>query len=120
MKNLHHTILTAALCLSTALFAQNVKIYVSDASGFTTGPWKIMQYDLNGSNPLTFIDEELGWPQDIVFLADQNEVLISNLSTNRITKYNATTGAYIEDFATVPGGPTRMELDSNGVLWVLQ
>ncbi|MGB0788662.1 MAG: T9SS type A sorting domain-containing protein, partial [Marinirhabdus sp.] len=61
-----------------------------------------------------------GWPQDIVFLADQNEVLISNLSTNRITKYNATTGAYIEDFATVPGGPTRMELDSNGVLWVLQ
>tara|TARA_R100000935_G_scaffold44696_2_gene67616 strand:- start:39705 stop:40826 length:1122 start_codon:yes stop_codon:yes gene_type:complete len=120
MKQLHALAIVMALSISTSLLAQDVKIYVSDAENFAPNTGKILQYDLDGSNAITFIDEELSWPQDIVFLADQNVVLISNLNSNRITKYNATTGSFIEDFATVAGGPTRMKIGSDNLLYVLQ
>ena len=113
---------------SGTLSAQNeYYIYVSDAGGFNVdGPWQIIRYDLDGSNPLVFINdaffesENVGWPQDILFLEDQNVVLISCLVGNRITKHNAQTGDYIEDFATVPGGPTRMKLGDDGFIYVTQ
>ncbi len=95
-------------------------LYVSDAANFNNGPWKILKYDEDGGNPTTFIDDQLAWPQDIVFLENQNVVLISNLSSGRITKHNAATGNYIEDFASVPGGPTRMEIGPDNTLYVLQ
>jgi hypothetical protein len=47
-------------------------------------------------------------------------VLISNLSSGKITKYNATTGAYISDFASGIGGPTRMKIGPDSLLYVLQ
>ncbi|MDX1463806.1 MAG: hypothetical protein R3359_12175, partial [Marinirhabdus sp.] len=102
------------------LFAQDVKIYVSDAEDFGAGSGKIIQYDLDGSNPQLFINDQLSWPQDIVFLPGTNEVIISNLNSNRITKYNAVTGAYLNDFAEVDGGPTRMKIGADGLLYVLQ
>lgn len=109
------------LLMTTSLgFAQDIKIYVSDAAGFNVGPWFIFQYDEDGSNPITFIDEELGWPQDILFLPSRNEVLVSNLTTNRITKYVGSTGEYIEDFAEVAGGPTRMLLGDDGLIYLVQ
>lgn len=95
-------------------------IYVSDANGFGTGPWKILRYDQNGSNSEVFIDTNLAWPQDIVFLEEENEVLISNLNSGRITRYNASDGTYIDNFATGIGGPTRMKFGSDGLLYVLQ
>jgi len=47
-------------------------------------------------------------------------VLISNLNTGRITKYNSSTGEYIGDFATGIGGPTRMKIGADSLLYVLQ
>lgn len=95
-------------------------IYVSDAAGFTTGPWKIVRYDENGQNAVTFIDDDLAWPQDIVFLEDQEQVLISNLSSNKINRYDSSTGNLIGSFATGISGPTRMKIGSDNLLYVLQ
>ncbi|MAZ71744.1 MAG: hypothetical protein CMC70_01225 [Flavobacteriaceae bacterium] len=120
MKQLHFFVFALALTLTAPLLGQDLKIYVSDAETFAPNTGKILQYDIDGSNPITFIDEELSWPQDIVFLADQNAVLISNLNSNKITKYNASTGAYIGDFAIVAGGPTRMKIGTDNLLYVLQ
>ena len=120
MKQLHTLAILLAITFTTSIQAQDLKIYVSDAENFAPNTGKILQYDIDGSNPITFIDEELSWPQDIVFLADQNVVLISNLNSNKITKHNAVTGAYIEDFALVAGGPTRMKIGSDNLLYVLQ
>ncbi|WP_036385393.1 Ig-like domain-containing protein [Muricauda sp. MAR_2010_75] len=95
-------------------------IYVSDAVNFNNGPWKIFRYDENGQNPTVFIDEELAWPQDIVFLEDQGQVLISNLSSGKINRHDAATGALIGSFATNIGGPTRMKIGADNLLYVLQ
>ncbi len=101
-------------------FSQDLEIYVSDAGNFTSPPWKILKFDANGENPETFIDTVLSWPQDILFLEDQQVVLISNLNTGRITKYNSTTGEFIGDFATGIAGPTRMKIGAYSLLYVLQ
>lgn len=101
-------------------FSQNIEIYVSDAGNFSNPPWKILKFDENGENPEIFIDTVLAWPQDIVFLEDQQVVLISNLSSGRITKYNSSTGDYIGNFATGIAGPTRMKIGADSLLYVLQ
>ena len=106
--------------LTTTAAAQEYYTYVSDAANFTSGNFKIVQFDPNGENPIDYITEELAWPQDIIFLEDEDRVLVSNLNTGRITKYNSRTGAYIEDFAAVAGGPTRMRIGGDGLLYVLQ
>ena len=113
-------ILLLCMFICTICNAQNFDIYVSDAGNFTNPPWQILKFDANGQNPLTFINSNLNWPQDIVFLEDLGEVLISNLGTGRITRYNATTGAFISDFATGIGGPTRMKFGPDSLLYVLQ
>lgn len=107
---------------SLILQSQNLDIYVSDAGGFNNPnpPWQILKYDSNGENPQVFIDEELAWPQEIVFLEATNTVIISNLNSGRITKHDATTGNFIEDFAFVAGGPTRMKIGDDGLLYVIQ
>ncbi len=110
----------AILFLTSTAFCQTTEIYVSDAGNFSSPPWKILKFDENGENPETFINTNLAWPQDIVFLEEQQVVLISNLNTGAITKYNSTTGVYIEDFATGIGGPTRMKIGADSLLYVLQ
>ena len=112
--------LLITLVLSVSAFGQNTAVYVSDAGNFDTGPWQILKFDENGDNPEVFINDNLGWPQDIVFLEDAGTVLISNLSSGRITRHHAETGTYINDFASVPGGPTRMKIGQDGFLYVLQ
>ena len=119
-------LLICALLICGAIMGQSRYIYVSDAGGFNVEPWQVLRYDEDGSNPQVFIDNQffvdnsVGWPQDILFLEDQEVVLISCLVGGRITKHNATTGAYLEDFATVAGGPTRMKIGADGYIYVLQ
>ncbi|MBE0538811.1 MAG: T9SS type A sorting domain-containing protein [Ignavibacterium sp.] len=110
----------SVLLLPTNTFGQDLEIYVSDAGNFASPPWKILKFDENGENPEIFIDTVLAWPQDIVFLEEQQVVLISNLNSGRITKYNSSTGDYIEDFATGIGGPTRMKIGADSLLYILQ
>ena len=95
-------------------------IYVSDAGNFDTGPWKIIRYDEDGNNPQSFITENLAWPQDILFLENENQVLISNLNTGVINRHNAITGSFISVFASGIAGPTRMKLGPDNLLYVLQ
>ncbi len=104
----------------TTTMAQEYYTYVSDAANFSSGNFKIVQFDTNGENPIDYITTELDWPQDIVFLEDEDRVLVSNLNSGRITKYNSRTGAYVEDFAQVAGGPTRMKIGDDNLLYVLQ
>ncbi|MEO8588382.1 MAG: hypothetical protein ABI432_03360 [Flavobacteriales bacterium] len=114
-------LLACSLLFATTLVqGQMDGIYVSDAGNFNSPPWQILRYDASGADPVAFITTNLNWPQDIVFLEDSNRVLISNLGTNKITKYDATTGAYISDFATGIAGPTRMKIGVDGLLYVLQ
>jgi hypothetical protein len=111
---------TLIMLLTSNTWGQTTKIYVSDAGNFQSPPWKILKFDENGQNPETFINTNLAWPQDIVFLEDQQVVLISNLNSGKISKYNSSTGEYIEDFATGIGGPTRMKIGADSLLYVLQ
>jgi hypothetical protein len=119
-KKLFLLFASSFLLFVSNVFGQEIEIYVSDAGNFSSPPWKILKFDENGENPQTFIDTVLAWPQDIVFLEDQGVVLISNLNTGRITKYNSSTGEYIGDFATGIGGPTRMKIGADSLLYVLQ
>ncbi len=110
----------SVLLLPTNTHGQDIEIYVSDAGNFASPPWKILKFDENGENPEIFIDTVLAWPQDIVFLEDQQIVLISNLNSGRITKYNSSSGEYIGNFATGIAGPTRMKIGVDSLLYVLQ
>ena len=43
--------------------------------------------------------------------------LISNLNSGRITRHDAATGAYLDDFATGLAGPTRMKIGADGLIY---
>ena len=113
-------LLCSLVFTATLVQGQIDGIYVSDAGNFNNPPWQVLRYTMSGADPVAYITTNLNWPQDILFLEDSNRVLISNLGTNRITKYDATTGVYISDFATGIGGPTRMKIGADGMLYVLQ
>ena len=99
---------------------EGYQIYVSDVPNFDQPSWKIFRYDHNGENPVVFTEEELAWPQDLVFLEDKGEVLISNLNSGKINRHNSTTGAFIATFASEISGPTRTKIGPDGLLYVLQ
>lgn len=109
-----------AACFFSSLSAQNYDVYVSDAGNFNQPPWQILKFDQDGQNGQVFISDHLAWPQDILFLEKENTVLISNLNNGRISKFNAATGAFTGEFATGIGGPTRMKIGPDSLLYVLQ
>ncbi|MEQ8715949.1 MAG: Ig-like domain-containing protein [Cyclobacteriaceae bacterium] len=96
----------------------NMEIFISDAGGFANPPWKILRFDKYGENPSVFTEENISWPQDIIFIDDK--VIISNLNSGQITEYDVTTGQYLGVFAENIGGPTRMKIGPDGLLYVLQ
>lgn len=103
----------------SALLGQK-NYYISDAGNFQQGPYQILKYDEDGSNGKVFIKNNLGWPQDILFLSNGNQMLISNLSTNSVDVFDSETGAYIKRLISGIGGPTRMKLGKDGLLYILQ
>ena len=113
-------ITVCVLILTSSVFCQNLEIYISDAGNFSSPPWQILKFDENGENPEVFINTNLAWPQDILFLEDQDIVLISNLNTNLIAKYSSDQGTYLGNFATGISGPTRMKIGPDSLLYVLQ
>jgi hypothetical protein len=113
-------ILICTLLWASSVFCEETHIYVSDAGNFQQPPWQILKYDEDGGNPQVFITENLAWPQDIVFLEASNTVLVSNLNSGKIERYHADTGEYIDTFARVISGPTRMRIGKDNLLYVLQ
>ncbi len=99
--------------------APRVEYYISDAGDVGSPPFQILKY-IDGQDPVRFTNENLDWPQDIVFLEDQEVVLISNLNSGSISRHNANTGAFIDFFARGIDGPTRMKIGRDGLLYVLQ
>jgi len=89
-------------------------VYVSDVKN------KILRFSGEALASETFITESLNWPQDIVFLEQRNEVLVSSLNTGEIVRYHINTGQLIDKFASGLGGPTRMKIGKDNLLYVLQ
>ena len=108
------------ITLTAPVFSQTFDIYVSDAGNFDLPPWQILKFDENGKNPEVFIDNNLAWPQDLIFMEDSNFVLVSNLNSGRINRHDAATGAFISTFASGISGPTRMKIGADNLLYVLQ
>lgn len=119
MQPILRTVFLKLLILS-ALFvhAQKTFIYVSDAGNWNNPPWQILKYDIEGNFEDVFIDQEMAWPQDILFL--DSTVLVSNLSSEQINAHDLYTGDFIESFATGIAGPTRMKIGADSLLHVLQ
>ena len=123
MKNLNYKVMLFAFLFSTTFFSQNLAVYVSDAANFSSGPWQIAKFDEAGvyQEELISVDDGIVWPQDIVFLDSEEAVLISNLGAGgTISKHHWATGEFIENFAEGLGGPTRMKIGPDGLLYVLQ
>jgi WD40 repeat protein len=112
------------LCIVLTAGSQTQAVYVSDAGGFSTsGDWQIAKFDINGTYEGALVQEADGlvWPQDMIFLDNEQAVLISNLgAAGIISKHDWSTGALIENFAEGLGGPTRMKIGPDGLLYVLQ
>ncbi|MEQ8925827.1 MAG: hypothetical protein RLO81_08445 [Fulvivirga sp.] len=130
MKRLLIVLMTAAILSScdseesgpslSSLLPSGIEIFVSDAAGFSAGNFKILKYDPVSNTTDVYINSNLDWPQDIVFLENQGVVLVSNLNSNKITKYKITDGSYLGDFAVDLSGPTRMKVGEDGYLYVAQ
>lgn len=109
-----------AFVFAAPLFGQNYEVYISDAGNYNLPPWQILKFDQNGGNGSKFITDHLDWPQDIFFLENESAVLVTNLNSGNISKFDAVTGAFLSEFATGLGGPTRMSLGPDSLLYVLQ
>ena len=121
MKTMNYLFICCLCFFSVNLIAQDYEIYVSDAGNYNNPPWQIVKYDMNGENPVAFIDTLIVWPQDILFLEEDGIVLISNLTGNGyISKHDIETGEYLGNFAEGINGPTRMKIGPDNLLYVLQ
>jgi hypothetical protein len=120
MKSFNLYLFLCFLFCTTFLIAQNYEVYVSSGSGSNSS---VKRYSSSGTYLGDFVSPGSGglnWPQDIIFLESQNILLVSSLNSNAIHQYNAQTGADEGIWATVAGGPTRMTIRPDNLLYVLQ
>lgn len=95
--------------------------YISDAGNFQQGgPYQILRYDEDGSNGQVFIKNGLDWPQDILFLPNKNQMLVSNLKSNSVEVFDSESGELLGRFITGIEGPTRMRIGKDGMIYILQ
>jgi streptogramin lyase len=95
-------------------------ILVSSGSGASSA---IKRFDANGTFLGNFVapgTTPLDWPQDIVFVNNRTEMLVSGLNNNAIFRFDGLTGALIDTFATNVSGPTRMKIGPDNYLYVLE
>lgn len=118
--NLFLTSISLVMLLPMIGRTQAYEIYVSDAGNFDKPPWQILKVTEDGQKVEVFTTENLAWPQDILFLEDQGVVLISNLTTGRISRHDIETGDFIDFFAANISGPNRMKIGPDSLLYVLQ
>ena len=117
-----HLALTFSLFLTFAsfhLFAQ-YEVYVTSGNGATSS---VKKFDATGNYLGDFIApgaSPLDWPQDILFINSDTEAIVSSLNNNAIFRYDGSTGAYIDTFASTISGPTRMKIGQDGLLYVLE
>jgi hypothetical protein len=108
--------------ISSSSFAQ-IEVYVSTGTGSASA---IKKFDASGVFVNDFISESVGscaidWPQEIVRNPFDNTFLVSSLNgAGEIVKYDFVTGNCLGTFASVPGGPTRMKIGADNLLYVLQ
>lgn len=100
--------------------APRTEIWVSDIGNGPSPNYQILKYDENGNNQEVFTTQDLASPQDIVILEEAGEVLISNLLSGNINRYDINTGASTGLFATGLSAPTRMKIGPDNRLYVLQ
>jgi len=120
MKTLRSIFTLCLILVASTLLAQDLEIYVSSGNGAVSGVKKFTSTGVFESDFVQPGDGGINWPQDIIFLEDQNIVLVSGLNNTEILKYNSENGNFDGIFATVAGGPTRMEIGADGLLYVLQ
>jgi len=125
MKNVKLKILITLCILFNAsfLFSQDVGVYVSDAGSFDNPPWFVYQFDENGENPVELLNENDGinWPCEILFIDEDDTVLVSNSYQNgTIQRFSATTWEFIDNFAEGLNGPTRLKIGPDGYVYVTQ
>ena len=98
----------------------HTEIFISDAGPNYQAPWQILRVYDDGDYTEVFTSSNVGWPQDIVVLESEGVVLVSNYTTNDITKFNLNDGAFLGVFATGLNAPTRMEIGPDRLLYVLE
>nr|AWJ66240.1 hypothetical protein [uncultured bacterium] len=109
-----------SLLISPHLHAQDYLVYVTSGSGAASS---VKTFASDGTFMGNFVDPGAGglnWPQDIIFLEAMDKAIVSGLNNGAIGSYDKNNGAYINDFASVPLGPTRMKIGFDGFIYVLQ
>lgn len=119
MKKKLFSTLVATFIFCSSSFGQ-YEVYVSSGNGPTSS---IKKFDANGNFIGNFVApgaSPLNWPQDILFINDGTEALVSGLNNNAIFRYDGATGALIDTFAINISGPTRIKIGPDGYLYALE
>lgn len=120
MKKSIYLLFGLYLFVSTTIYAQ-FEVYVTSGNGPSAS--SVKKFDSNGNYVGDFIapgTSPLNWPQDILFIENDAIALVSGLNNNAIFRYNGTTGAFIDTFASTISGPTRMKIGADGYLYALE
>ena len=121
MKKINTLFTLLFLFFTTVILAQDY--YVLVTTGFGTTESTVKQFHKDGTFIKDFIapgSGNIAWPQDFIFLENENKLIVSGLNSGAIHDYDIDNGNYNGDFATIANGPTRMTIGPDGLIYVLQ